>query len=360
MTARLTVVVGGGGVGKTTTSAALALARAREGKRTLVVTVDPARRLADALGIQLGVHSSRVAIEDVELDARMPDSRESVGLFINWLFTDPEARARVSANPMVRELSDAMPGMHELICVAFVDHELASGRYDEVILDTAPSRHALDFLDYPQRLVGLLEGRTLEWFSGLARFAGTALDDRPDQRGLLAWGKRRVEGLVSNLVGVDAIRSIAELFTELYAVKDRWLELARRIQARLSDETRYLVVTGASGSSLDDAEYLVEQLRARGNRASGVLLNRTREEVPSWLDELDTDAGPAARAVSAYRREFTALAEQNARARERLRTSVGALPVVTLPAVRSAEPRDILTELADRLADAPEARSAFD
>lgn len=354
----LTVVVGGGGVGKTTTSAALGLGRARRGQRTLVVTVDPARRLADALGVQIGIESCRVDVEGTELWARMPDARGSVDLFVDWLFEDADARARVRANGMYRELSNALAGVHELISVAFVDHELESGYYDEVILDTAPSRHALEFLDYPARLGRMLEARTLEWVASLARLAGATLDDRPEDRGLLAWGKKRVGHLVSNLVGAVAIRDIAALFSEFVGVRERWLGLVQRVESRISaPSTRYVVVTGTSGSSLDDADFLLDELARRKLSASAVLLNRAVAEPPAWLTSLAgrrAEAPALADALDAYDAEFTARARQTQRALGRLAQRTGRrLPLVPLPTLKTSDPRDILRALAETLEHSP-------
>ncbi len=293
--AALTVVLGGGGVGKTTTSAALGLAHAREGRRVLVVTVDPARRLADALGVEVGTEACHIEVGGTSLSARMPDSHHSVDRFAEWLFEDPEALRRVQGNGMYRELGNSLAGVHELISIAFVDHELGSGLYDEVILDTAPSRHALEFLDYPARLGRMLEARTLDWVAGLARLAGVALDARPDQRGLLSWGKKRVGNLVSHLVGAQAIRDIAALFAEFVPVRERWLSLVRSVERRMrSDSTRYVIVSGPSGSSLDDAEYLLAELRARSLSPSEILLNRAVDEIPPWLAALETEQRSAA------------------------------------------------------------------
>lgn len=354
MSAALTVVVGGGGVGKTTTSAALALAFARAGRRTLVVTVDPARRLADALGVQIGIEACPVQIDGAHLWARMPDAHKSVDLFVSWLFDDPAARTRVFENGMYRELSNALAGVHELISVAFIDHELESGRYDEVVLDTAPSRHALEFLDYPARLGRMLEARTLEWMVGLAKLAGSTLDDRPDERGLLAWGKKRVAHLVSNLVGAVAIRDIAALFSEFMPVREKWLHLVRRVEHRIAlPSTRYVVVTGPSGSSLDDAAYLIGQLRERSLHASAVLLNRAVGAPPPWVGALgDKIASEPALgdALTAYRREYAARESQT-------RHALGALggmvpkktPLAALPALKSSDPREILITIAGEL-----------
>lgn len=353
MTSRLTVVVGGGGVGKTTSSAALCLSAARAGKKSLVVTVDPARRLADALGVRVGIESCAVTVDGVELFARMPDARRSVDVFADWLFEDPAARQRVKDNGMYKELGNALAGVHELICVAFVDHELESGRYDEVVLDTAPSRHALEFLDYPSRLGRMLEARTLEWVAALGRIAGATLDDRPEGKGLFAWGKRRVAELVGNLVGVHAVRDIANLFGEFVLVRERWLELAERVARRLrSSGTRYVVVTGSGGASLDDAEFLLSELGTRQLKPSAVVLNRAVEKPPAWLTEIvaqNANEPVLAAAVRAYVSEYDARSAQTARARHRLERLLSANTLVTLPALRSNEPLEILRTLSDGL-----------
>jgi anion-transporting ArsA/GET3 family ATPase len=358
MTATLTVVVGGGGVGKTTTSAALGVGGARLGRRTLVVTVDPARRLADALGVQIGIHSSEVNVDGARLWARMPDARGSVDLFVDWLFEDVAARQRVRQNGMYRELSNALAGVHELISIAFVDHELGSGLYDEVILDTAPSRHALEFLDYPARLARMLEARTLEWVAGLARLAGATLDDRPEERGLLAWGKKRVGHMVSNLVGAVAIRDIAELFTEFVGVRERWLGLVQRVEQRIrSASTRYVIVTGTSGSSLDDAKYLMDELRRRDLQPSAVLLNRAVADIPPWLSALAPRAREApflVDAIGAYEREYVARERQTRDAIDRLgRMSKRGMPLVPLPTLKTSDPTEILRALAASLEHSP-------
>lgn len=352
MSAALTVVVGGGGVGKTTTSAALALALARQGRRTLVVTVDPARRLADALGVQIGIESCPIRIDGTELCARMPDAHKSVDLFVSWLFDDPAARARVFENGMYKELSNALAGVHELISVAFIDHELESGRYDEVVLDTAPSRHALEFLDYPGRLGRMLEAKTLEWMVGLARLAGSTLDERPDDRGLLAWGKKRVGHLVSNLVGVVAVRDIAALFAEFLPVREKWLHLVKNVERRIAlPSTRYVIVTGPSGSSLDDAEYLVGELRERSLSASAVLLNRAVGAAPAWVGALEgRDAPELGEAITAYRDEYAAREAQTRAAVAALRGMLPAkTPLAALPTLKTSDPREILIALAGEL-----------
>ncbi|MFO0564766.1 MAG: ArsA-related P-loop ATPase [Polyangiaceae bacterium] len=360
--AALTVVVGGGGVGKTTTSAALGLGLARHGRRTLVVTVDPARRLADALGVRIGIEACPIQVDGTELFARMPDARGSVDLFVNWLFDDPAARERVFQNGMYRELSSALAGVHELISVAFIDHELGSGRYDEVVLDTAPSRHALEFLDYPGRLGRMLEARTLEWMVGLSKLAGATIEDRPDERGLLAWGRKRVGHLVSNLVGVKAIRDIAALFSEFLPVREKWLGLVHSVERRIhARSTRYVIVTGPSGSSLDDAEFLLGELSERSLAPAALLLNRAVERTPDWLGSLHArraEEPSLDAALGAYQEEYRARAAQTEHALERLKGLTRAkTPLVALPTLRTSDPHEILVTLASELAGTALARA---
>jgi len=355
VTTNLSVIVGGGGVGKTTTAAALALARARAGAKALVITVDPARRLADALGVSVGSDTSRVQIDGVSLHARMPDSRRSVEQFADWLFAErPEVGKRVRDNPLYRELADALVGMHEMVCVAIVNQELASGDYDEVVLDTAPSRHALEFIDYPTRLVQMLEARTLRWIASMASYAGVSLADQPRGRGLLAWGKRRIQALLGKVAGNLALSDVSALFQDLIQVRERWLELLGQVQQRLdSEQTRYLVVSAPGDASLADAEYLLLELSRRSRRTHGVFVNRAVERVPAWLTDLDPGQDELLAAVHRdYLAEYQARASRTAHARERIARAAGPdVPLKVLPALPTSDPRVILSGLADVLAE---------
>jgi anion-transporting ArsA/GET3 family ATPase len=346
-------MVGGGGVGKTTTTAALGLARARQGERVLVVTVDPARRLADALGVTVGSETSRILLDGIELHVRMPDPRRAVDQFAEWLFSDDPVRGeRVRHNPLYRELSDALLGMYELVTTAIIDQELGSGQYDQVVLDTAPSRHALDFIDSPGRLLSMLEARTLRWAGQLGRHAGASLSRRPTGRGLLGWGKRRMEALVANLIGVPAVRDTAEFFVDLVAVRERWLGVLRSVERRLrASDTRFWVVAGPSGAALDDAEYLVRELERRNLPPDRVLINRMVHEVPEWLTVLHRGPGSELCAlVQDYLTEHEALVLQARRARERMgRLLAPGTPLACLPLIRTSDPAIILRILADAL-----------
>ncbi|MEZ4226139.1 MAG: ArsA-related P-loop ATPase [Polyangiaceae bacterium] len=353
MSTRLWTVVGGGGVGKTTTSAALGMCLARAGRRTLVVTVDPARRLADALGVRLDVRATRVCVDGVELEARMPDARASVDHFVDWLWLDPAARDRVRANPMYQELGNALAGVHEMVSLAVVENDLASGRFDDVVLDTAPSRHALELFDYPAKLVKMLDERTLRFMIGLSRLAGAALEERPDESRLFSWGKRRAGSLVSQLVGQTAIVNIAALFVELETARERWLALVENVERRLAHpSTRYVVIAAPSGAALDDAAYLSAELLRRRLKPSALLLNRTRMTPTAWPALGAGD--PLAPLIDLLAKEERQAVKQAQLALERVQSLPGAKRIIhTLPAVDDVDPARVLSTLSGCLAQQP-------
>ncbi len=182
------VCAGGGGVGKTTTSAALALALARQGRSTLIVTIDPARRLAGAMGVPIGDDVTQVALPGVEgrLSALMPDPRGAMRSLVDELFVhEPQAKAHLLENRLFLGLSDAAAGVHELVAMNLVASAARGGAFDVLVIDTAPSRHAIDFVTYPARLAALLAGRTVGWFAGIAERAANG----PPSSGVLGWGK---------------------------------------------------------------------------------------------------------------------------------------------------------------------------
>jgi anion-transporting ArsA/GET3 family ATPase len=360
---RLTISVGGGGVGKTTTSAALALSMARGGARTLVITVDPARRLADALGASIGQATRPAPIDpraEGRLFAKMPDPRESIDDFMAWLFVDEAQRRRVMTNPAYAELSDSLAGVHELLTVGLLQTEIDSGKFDEIVLDTAPSRHALGFLTYPSRLLELLEARALSW---LASAAEATREDAP-RRGFLSWGRSKVEGVFGRLVGASAVRNLSALFAELASVRERWAELARKTDVLLGDpRTRYLLVGAPSGGAIADIAYLSKSLARRKLRPTAIVLNRAEREPPACeagvralLDAGKVPEGDVAvlkETLDQLSLEHRARAAAAAEATRELEIRLGrSTRVVRLPFVGPAQPSEIVLALADAWTDA--------
>ncbi len=209
---RVLVCVGAGGVGKTTTSAALALGLAIEGQKVAVVTIDPAKRLASALGLQelsgeptlidpKAFAAAGVEIEG-ELWAMMLDAKRTFDDIVTRLAPDEQAREEILANPVYRELSTAVAGSHELSAIAKLYELYEEHDFDVIVLDTPPSRNALDFLDAPNRLLGFLHGRALQVF-----LAPGGLTAR-----LFGRGTALVFAIFARVTGVDMLSELSNFF----------------------------------------------------------------------------------------------------------------------------------------------------
>jgi len=356
---RVLVCAGGGGVGKTTAAAALALGLARRGGVTLVVTVDPARRLAQAMGVEVDaeVHLAHIEGTEKRLYALMPEPRVSTRTFVEVLFHDePEALERMLENRVYRTLGDALAGIHELVSLMLVARAVEEGAYDYLVVDTAPSRYALDFVSYPGRLAQLLEGRAVGWFGGLAqRAASQAGEPGPpeDERGLVAWGKKRVESALTRILDPRTIRDLAGLFGELSLVRGRFADLARASERLLlGPDARYVLVAAPSGSAEADARYIAGKLDRLKQKPSALLLNRADEATPEWIRALRSAEGgtlPVSRALDRIEEELAA----RRRAGDTVERSLGrAMPgarTLRLPTVEARDPSHVVRALADCL-----------
>ena len=272
---RVCICLGSGGVGKTTTSAALALGLAARGQKVAVVTIDPAARLASALGLERLsgeprlIEPSLLAEQGVdctgELWAMMLDSKATFDEIVARLAPDGHEREQILANPIYRELSSAVAGSQELSAMAKL-YELRHERdFDVIVLDTPPSRNAVDFLETPTRLLGFLEGRALKVFlspGGLAARRVRALDgDR-----LCDLRARHRRGHAQRLVDLLSL-----------AIGDpRRLRRAHRGVAELLRDptTTFLVVTSPEPEPAHEAEFLAERLAERGMSRGGLIVNR--------------------------------------------------------------------------------------
>jgi len=360
---RVIVCVGGGGVGKTSTSAALAIALARRGARALIVTIDPARRLAGAMGVALSDTATPIALEGARgtLTALMPDPRRSAATFVEILFADePEARARILDNRLYKGLADAAAGVHEIVAMSLIAHASESGLYDVIVIDTAPSRNAMDFVTYPSRLTALLGGKVMTFFANFAANAtANATASVPRRRGFLArigdhFGGR-VESIVAGVVGPHLLSHTASLFGELALVRPRFVALTARASALLlGPAATYLLVSAPTAAARDDAVYLHERIKRIGQRPSAILMNlaAAQGEGDDWLDALepapDSDA-PLDAVILALKAELTARRAATAAARVDLARRLPRLPIVSLPVVESPAPEEVVAVLSEAL-----------
>jgi anion-transporting ArsA/GET3 family ATPase len=353
------VCAGGGGVGKTTTSAALALALARtrsQSARTLVVTVDPARRLADAMGVPIGSEVRAVSMPGIPQDrlfALMPEPRGAVRTFVDFLFDgEPEARARLLENSLFTILEDAVAGVHELLSVLLVARAAREHAFAHVVVDTAPSRHALDLVSTPGRFAALLEGRALAWLASLAQRASPG--GAPSSGGgALAWGRRRVEDALARLLGARFITDLTQLFVDLGIVRERLASLAREAEEMLLGEgTRFLLVAAPTGAAKSDLLHLAKRLEKLGRLPAGLILNRADQGRLPWADVLtrSSESTPAIRrAVSELEIEQQArTAAADSMAAEIAKKLPGP-PLLRLPAIASQSPVEIVQRLSTEL-----------
>ncbi len=264
--AKVIVAAGAGGVGKTTVSAALGLALAREGRRVLVLTVDPARRLADALGHDLGPDPSPVHLGgEPPLHAAMLHAPSSFRRVVEQLPVRDDDRRRLLASRITRELTGGDAGMQELMAIVELERFCDDEAYDAIVLDTPPALHALELLDGPERIVGLLGGRTVRTVGRASGLAG--------RFGRLP-GPGRALG---KLWGADLLTEIA---TFLEAARPFGEALAGHLDhaQRLlrSSEAAFVLVTAPAAAPVATATELAAELRRRGHPVAGTVVNRHR------------------------------------------------------------------------------------
>ena len=342
---RPTVIVcaGGGGVGKTTTSAALSLALARRGKRVLIVSLDPARRLADALGAELGSRARALSVDsgDGALFGLMPDPKDALHRFVELLAeNDPEATERLRNNTVYRALEASVPGVHELVSINLTWSAVAEHDIDTVVIDTAPSRNAMDFITYPKRLAKLLGGRAIGWMTGLG--------------GRAARGGRmgRVERLLVWAIG-PVVSDVSQFFVELARVQKRFVWLNEHVGRLLLDpNTHYFLVAAPTSAARDDAQYLLKRLKALRVSPRALILNSAYVPENEWIEVLED-----ANLESEELRSVLATLREESEIRERASSEVArtfsrnhpSLTQLRLPYVEVQEPKDIVVELSHQL-----------
>ncbi len=272
--AKVLMVAGPGGVGKTSMAAALGLAAAiSDETKVLVLTVDPARRLADALGIDLpGQQVTRITDEVAaaagvelrgELWAGMLDVRAGWDELIGRHAPTPEIAERILAHPLYANLTRRFVHSHDYLAMERLHEVTASGEYDLVILDTPPSRNALDLLDAPQRMQEFFGSRLIRWLTVPARSRVANLVSQPFQ------------AVADRLLGAGFLSDITEFFGLFQTLEEGFVRHAVEVEAQMAaPETRFVVVATAEVAPVHEARYLIDELARRKLHLGGVLANR--------------------------------------------------------------------------------------
>jgi len=288
----LLVCVGPGGVGKTTVAAALALQAARAGRRTLVLTIDPARRLAAMLGLDgLDDAVRPVAIDTLpgargHLDAAMLDTSASYDALIHRITSDPAHRQRILGNRLYRVMSRSFGAAHAYVAMERL-HDVLGAGYDLVVLDTPPTRNALDILDAPNRLATFLEDGVAKWF---VPTPGPGL-----RRRLLARGGAAASKLLGKLAGDALVHELGEFFAVFMSLREGFQQRAEAVQRVLrADSSGFVLVSSALAPNLADARFLHDGLVARGIRIDAAVFNRAYTPLSDDPEEIVTVAAPRA------------------------------------------------------------------
>jgi anion-transporting ArsA/GET3 family ATPase len=331
--AKLLLTVGPGGVGKTTTAAALGLAAAESGRRVVVVTVDPARRLADALGLAQGAAADephRVegapATGDGELWALMLDAGSTFDRLVREQAGSERQAEAVLGNPVYRAISQSLSGAQEYMAIERLHQLDASGEWDLVIIDTPPSRHAIDLLEAPDRLVRFLGHPVYRALTvGQRTFARVT----SGAASLFLWAVRR-------LAGPQIVEDTIEFFRSLTNIEGGLRRRAGEVSVMLRDaSTSFVVVSSPRAEAVGEATHLVDALHAGRYPLGGIVVNLIHP-LPDALDDAqraslsDLLDGPLADHLQ-WHDELTALALAERDELRALTALGGDAPVVELP-----------------------------
>ncbi len=265
----IVVTCGSGGVGKTTTAAAMGLRAAAAGRRTVVLTIDPARRLAQSMGLtELDNTPRRVKDADGELFAMMLDMKRTFDEVVSAHST-PERAAQIFANPFYQALSSSFAGTQEYMAMEKLSQLAETGEWDVIVVDTPPSRSALDFLDAPQRLGRFLDGRMIRLITMPARASGRAYL-KVVTAGFTVFAK-----ILSRILGGELLQDVSSFVAALETMFGGFRQRAEHTYALLkAPGTAFVVVAAPEPDALREASYFVERLNSDGMPLAGLIVNR--------------------------------------------------------------------------------------
>lgn len=282
---RVVVCCGSGGVGKTTTAAVIALEAARCGRRTVVVTIDPARRLADALGLAgLTNTPSRIEIDlPGEMHALMLDTKSTFDGLVRRYSADPDQAHRILDNRFYQNISSSLSGTQEYMASEKLYELAEEGGWDLVVVDTPPTRHALDFLDAPQRLANFLDHR-------LYRILMTPTKGIVRAVNVAAQGVMRS---LSKVVGGEVIADAIAFFAAFEGMEQGFKERASAVDRLLgSTDTSFVLVASPKADTVAEAGYFAKQLGEHGISVRALVVNRMQPRFDRTRPDGSRERGP--------------------------------------------------------------------
>ncbi len=341
-TAKILVCCGSGGVGKTTTAAALAVRAAERGRRTVVLTIDPAKRLAQSMGLSELDNVPRAVIGvGGKLDAMMLDMKRTFDEIVE-AHAQPGKAAAILANPFYIALSTSFAGTQEYMAMEKLGQLRATRRWDLIIVDTPPTRSALDFLDAPQRMTALLDGRMVRILLAPAKASGKAYLK------VVTAGLNVFTGAITRIIGASVLQDVSQFVAALETLFGGFRERAQTTYDLLkAPGTMFVVVATPERDALREAAYFVERLSEESMPLAGLVVNRVHRSGAAGLSAKRSEAAaeqleeagsaPLAAAVLRLHADRVALAAREVRLQGRFTT---AHPGVALVEV-AAQPGDV-------------------
>jgi len=337
----IVVCCGSGGVGKTTTAAALGLRAAEAGRRVVVLTIDPARRLAQSMGLsELDNVPRRVPVEDAdggELWAMMLDMKRTFDEVVA-AHTTPDRAEQILANPFYQSLSSSFAGTQEYMAMEKLGQLRASGGWDLIVVDTPPSRSALDFLDAPQRLGRFLDGRMLRLLLAPAKAGGRAYVK------VVGASVSLFTRVLTKVIGAQVLKDLSAFVASLETMFGGFRERAQATYELLQTPgTAFVVVAVPERDALREAAYFVERLSAESMPLAGLVLNRVHSSAaPTLTVERSVAAAEGlaeqgehqlTEAVLRVHADRLLLATRERRLRERFCGAHPGVPIAEVPAL---------------------------
>jgi anion-transporting ArsA/GET3 family ATPase len=276
---RVVVCVGSGGVGKTTTAASLALHAAMQGRRVLCLTIDPAKRLANSLGLTTMTTEEQVVPRELfeaqglamggALSAMMLDTKRTFDDLVRRTASTPERAERILGNKLYQYISTSLAGTQEYMAMEKLHSVKSDPRYDLIVLDTPPTSNALDFLDAPERLAGLVDSPAMRWFIQAFEGAGKL------SLNLVGKGAAFLLRGLSKFTGTGFLEQVAEFVTEFNDLFGGFRERAQQIASYFrSSEVAFVIVTSPAPLAVEEAIYFGERLAEAGMRRDAFVINQ--------------------------------------------------------------------------------------
>lgn len=295
--ADILVATGAGGVGKTTTAAALGLAAAHQGRRTLVLTIDPARRLAQSLGVdeldntprQVDLGDDEPTGGDGHLWAMMLDMQRTFDEVLDRHAASRRQAEAIRTNRIYQTLASTLSGTQEYMAMEKLHALHDENTWDLLIIDTPPTRNALDFLDAPKRMTDFLEGRLLKMLLKPGMAAGRSIGR------VVNFSTRTFMRVASRVTGMGLLEDLAEFFRNFEGMYDGFKRRAQEVRELLArPSSRFVVVASPQPPPLREARFFVERLQQEGMHTAGVVINRVQPECPDCPVDEDLYAAAAA------------------------------------------------------------------